>query len=85
MDRGVWYDRDWMLSTITRPARNAHGPLHRKHLSSANAATTHGGHVKYFISKTEMIEFDYIDPTRPNVVRRCQKMKYFYKKAPNPR
>ena len=85
MDRGVWYDRDWMLSTVTRPARNAHGPLKLKHLNAASTDSSYNhGRVKYFIRKIEMIEFEYTVPTSGAVMRR-HKMKYFYKKAPNPR
>ena len=82
MDQGVWYDRDWMISTITHPARNAHGPLFPHYLQSAQAGTKNG-HLKYFIRKAEMIEFDYTARVTGRVSRR-RKRKYFYMKGPDP-
>ena len=84
MDQGVWYDHDWMISTITHPARNAHGPLRRKYLNQATLGTiTNGGRLQYFIRESKTIEFDYTYPTSGRVIQR-QKTKYFYKKGPNP-
>jgi hypothetical protein len=40
-------------------------------------------HLKYFIRKAEIIEFDYTNPTSGHVQRR-QKTKYSYMKGPDP-
>ena len=83
MDQGVWYDRDWMISTITHPARNAHGSLKSKQMLLHHVGFPIHSRLKYFIRRAEIIEFDYTNPTSCQVQRR-QKTKYSYMKGPDP-
>ena len=83
MNDGVWYDGDWMMSTVTHPKRNAHGPLTRQAVSNACVGLIDTKHLKYFLRKAEIITFDYTHPSRGEV-RRQQKTKYSYMKGPDP-
>ena len=83
MNDGVWYDGDWMMSTVTHPKRNAHGPLKTQALHWATVGSADTRHLKYFLRKAEIITFWY---TRPGsgIRKRRQKTKYSYMKGPDP-